>query len=240
MARPICILHLSDLHFSGSADADAKIVINSLLKDIERERATGAIIDIVIFSGDLVQAGKDSTVFDEAQKEFIEKVITAAGISSDCFFICPGNHDIDRDIVDKETYVEIGLSGYLKNREAINRFIGDSSKTALSDNMPEPFRRLNNFYGKIWFPRTHTSLISTPFVIAYSLPILDQNIGIACFNSAWRTTGAPNDVDQGNLIIGERAVDQAAEALKDTTIKVAVFHHPISLTASQLSTSTLC
>lgn len=115
MARPICILHLSDLHFSGSADADAKIVINSLLKDIERERATGAIIDIVIFSGDLVQAGKDSTVFDEAQKEFIEKVITAAGISSDCFFICPGNHDIDRDIVDKETYVEIGLSGYLKN-----------------------------------------------------------------------------------------------------------------------------
>ena len=178
MNRPLCILHLSDLHFSGSADADAKIVIGALLRDIERERKAGTIIDLIVFSGDLVQAGKNREAFDEARKDFIERVIAVAGISPDRFVICPGNHDIDRDVVDKDDYVEVGLLNVLQTRDAINRFVDKYSNTPQSGDMPEPFRRLNIFYEKQWSPRTKDALLSTPFVIALSFSILDQTVGI--------------------------------------------------------------
>src|SRR5215471_12437383 len=71
----------------------------------------------------------------------------------------------------------------------------------------------------------HTFL--TPFVSVYQFTIADKRIGFACLNSAWRATGEPKDVDKGNLVLGERAIDQAIEKLKDSDIKIAVFHHPM-------------
>ena len=61
----------------------------------------------------------------------------------------------------------------------------------------------------------------------YQFTIADKRIGFACLNSAWRATGEPKDVDKGNLVLGERAIDQAIEKLKDSDIKIAVFHHPM-------------
>jgi predicted MPP superfamily phosphohydrolase len=225
--RTICVLHLSDLHFSGSSDADSKIVIDALVKDIEGERKSGTTIDFIVFSGDLVKAGKDRRAFDEARKNFIDRVIAAAGISPDRFVSCPGNHDIDREIVEKDAWIEAGLLSFLKTKHVINKFVDEHSTATLSGNMPGPFKRLNNFYEKEWCTAAKDALLSTPFVLAFVFAIEDQKIGIACFNSAWRATGAPDGADQGNIIIGERAIDQAAAVLKDATLKIGVFHHPL-------------
>jgi len=226
--RPICILHLSDLHFRARADADAAIVIKALTKDIEREVNAGTKIDLIIFSGDLVNAGAEPAAFEEAEKFFIAEVTTAAGVSRDKFLICPGNHDINRDLVRKEAYVEVGLLAVLKNRSAINDFVDANSKTNTSANLDAPFRRLENFYQKMWSQHSSNACLSTPFALAHSFLILNQKVGVACLNSAWRATGEPDALDQGNLLIGERAIDQAAGALQDCDIRIAVFHHPIS------------
>jgi len=188
VARHICILHLSDLHFTGSADADSKIVITALLNDIAREIDSGTIIDLIVFSGDLVSAGANTTAFDEVYNDFIEKVTVAANLPIDRFVVCPGNHDIDRDVVKNELYVEAGLLAVLKSRSDINQFIDANSNADISASLSPPFHRLDNFYKKLWVPRVGNSLTCTPFVIVHALEVIDQKIGIACFNSAWRTT----------------------------------------------------
>ncbi|WP_082656399.1 hypothetical protein [Bradyrhizobium valentinum] len=54
----------------------------------------------------------------------------------------------------------------------------------------------------------------------------DGDIGVACFNTAWRCTGEAGDVDKGNLILGERVVDHAIDLVRSARIKIGVFHHP--------------
>jgi predicted MPP superfamily phosphohydrolase len=192
MTRPICILHLSDLHFSGTADADIKIVIAALVKDINREvNEKKTIIDLVVFSGDLVEKGGTLNLFEEAKKDFIEKVITAAKISGERFVICPGNHDIDRELVRREAWAEAGLLATLKSRHEINNFIDAHLSGDIAGTLAVPIQRLENYYKAVWLPRTGNATLVTPFVIAYNFSILNQDIGVACFNSAWRTTGEP-------------------------------------------------
>jgi 3',5'-cyclic AMP phosphodiesterase CpdA len=49
------ILHLSDLHFRGAEDHDAQIVLSALNAAVGQFLNKGNSIDLVIFSGDLVQ-----------------------------------------------------------------------------------------------------------------------------------------------------------------------------------------
>jgi len=226
LARPICILHLSDLHYGGMKDADTKIVIDALLKDIEREVGEGTVFDLVIFSGDLVGKCQEQTLFDEANNEVIAKIAEAAKLSDDQFVFCPGNHDLDREIVRKDSYVEVGLLSVLKNKTDINNFVDANAACDINGELPAPFQRLQTFYHAIWSKRVGSAVLANPFVLAQKFSILGHQIGVAAFNTAWRATGEPNDVDQGNLIIGERAVDLATTALKDFELKIAVFHHP--------------
>src|SRR4051812_30033165 len=104
MAR-LSILHLSDLHFVGLKSPDQKIVLEALLKDFRSEFQAARIRpDLVVFSGDLVQAGASLELFAEARREFIEPMAAAFGISAKRIIICPGNHDISKSVVDAEDY----------------------------------------------------------------------------------------------------------------------------------------
>jgi predicted MPP superfamily phosphohydrolase len=117
------ILHLSDLHLSSKNFADYSVVRAALLSRIGLQVDELGPPDIVIFSGDLVQGGSSVAEFEYAQKEFIEPVLHAAKVSSDRFFIVPGNHDIDRDSVRTEPELEKGLKLSLNDRASLNAFI---------------------------------------------------------------------------------------------------------------------
>ena len=225
----IKVLHLSDIHFRGKDDADQKIVIGGLTKSIARIVKEGGAFDVVVFSGDLVHPGSDAKLFAEAKSHVIDPIIAAAGVTEEAFFICAGNHDIDRNVVRRDKWVEPGLLATLKSRTEVNDFI-DAHKDfdIRTKPFPDPIKRLENYYLSIMVPAVGRALLTTPFVQVFKLNCDGKSIGLACFNSAWRTTGEPNDVDQGNLIVGERTVDQAAEALENADLRVAVVHHPIA------------
>lgn len=217
------ILHLSDIHYPGSSPADMKIVLEALICRLDEHSRKP---DIVIFSGDLAYRGSELDQFANAKTEFLDRVLEKCRLGSERLFICPGNHDIDKGIADQYHYVEAGLLQTLNDRGAINAFVDAHWDHPLKPT-PQPFQRLENFYTAAWMPPTSTCIFTNLFVSIYSVQVDGKAVGIACFNTAWRSTGKPDNVDRGNLILGERVVDFAAQQLKSADLRLAVFHHPL-------------
>lgn len=94
------ILHITDLHYSLTMGGLTKQrnLIASFLSDISNFKNN---IDLVIFSGDLVNIGDNDTVFNKASEEFLEPILKSLNLTKDKLIICPGNHDIDRNNVTK-------------------------------------------------------------------------------------------------------------------------------------------
>jgi len=220
------VLHLSDLHLSTKHQHDEEIVLKAAIEAIEARRDEAGAFDLVIFSGDLVNRGGDEHVFQTARSTFIKRFLEAASVSESQFVICPGNHDIDRDVVRKVGYVETGLLKTLTNRSDINKFIDDHWSQPISS-VPMPFARLSGFYGDVWSVGSDSCTSTNLFLKTYTIKQSDGDIGVACFNTAWRCTGEAGDVDKGNLILGERVVDHAIDLLRSARIKIGVFHHPL-------------
>lgn len=220
------IWHLSDLHLSAGKKADQDIVVQALNEKLAERVAAGNRPDIVVFSGDLVQAGSTNAHFRDANSSFVAPLLATAGVSRDNFFICPGNHDIDREYVRKNNWEEKGLLTSLRSRDEINSFIDTNAKGSLKNALPSPFNRLDHFYQTIWKPMAKGAIADNPLLIAKRLKVRDNSIGICLFNTAWRCTGEPDNADRGNLILGERIVDQAIKAVATDDFRIAVLHHP--------------
>lgn len=73
----LSILQFSDLHMSKGKEKQAKRLADALLRDVERiKQDTKTSPDLVLFSGDLVQAGSDGVdAFLFAHDCFIEPVM---------------------------------------------------------------------------------------------------------------------------------------------------------------------
>src|SRR5690606_26436814 len=73
----------------------------------------------------------------------------------------------------------------------------------------------------------HSPIRKTPFLSTHKLTIKHEiNAGVACFNTAWRATGEPDERDRRNILLGERNVDTAIADLSLCDLKIAMFHHP--------------
>lgn len=216
----ITILHISDLHWTDAKKGDMRIVLDGLAEDIVRVRDQYSIVpDLVMFSGDLVLAGEDRESFKLAEKELFDRVMSAANLNDRRRFIVPGNHDIQRKLVRDNEYVENGLRGTLIDVDKLNRFID-----TLSDKSPA-LERMTNFNQTMCIGKN--PIRTTSFVSTFKVRVGSEiEVGIACFNTAWRATGEPDERDRRNILLGERNVDLAIQDLNGTDIRIAMFHHP--------------
>ncbi|MBY3043685.1 metallophosphoesterase [Rhizobium leguminosarum] len=222
----LTILHLSDLHHRGTAAADQQIVVQALKDDIARIKRDHSV-DLMVFSGDLVQSGGTEASFKVAASDVLEPIATELSLPKAHVFICPGNHDVDREAVRKQGYIETGLIQTLKTRDSINSFVDQYISADISaDVLPEAFSRMRNFYNAVWHPMTAHGVVVTPFSAIQKINVNGVSVAVCTFNSAWRCTGEGGNVDKGNLIIGERVIDLAVQATKDVAVRIAVFHHP--------------
>ena len=222
----ITILYLSDLHYDPAKSQDSKIVIRALVEKIdENMRDTVLAPDLIFFTGDLVYAGTNYDSFLEVHQEFVVPILKATSLSTERFFICPGNHDIDREIVRSEPWIESGLLSTLGSVEEINKFM-DAVET-VPERGEKPLQRLHNWsrYEKEHYPQL--PIRQDAFLKTYSVSIEGITVGISCLNTAWRATGEGDRHEHGNLSMGERAVDHAISDLNNCKIKVALFHHPL-------------
>ena len=106
------ILHLSDLHLVKENPAmDALLMyLNRSMDEIQKDGG----IDLVIFTGDLIDKGgvgfgDINTAFKEFEEVVITPILEKLRLSKDRFVFIPGNHDTENDI--GKQYMKIGFLG---------------------------------------------------------------------------------------------------------------------------------
>jgi predicted MPP superfamily phosphohydrolase len=94
------VLHISDFHYSKRRQREQGIVVDALIADLKTLCIGHRKPDLIMFTGDLVQAaGID--LHDDAYDFLIDRVSKATGCSDERIFIAPGNHDLSWSGVEK-------------------------------------------------------------------------------------------------------------------------------------------
>ena len=133
-------LHLSDYHQNGT-DFNRQVVIDALIKDIERRTAIDpdlAKIDFIVFSGDIAYNGK-SEEYLAAKIELFDRLLKASRLSTDRLFIVPGNHDLDLNELD---LILKGLLDLLKSYDRVREWLNKEEHRAKA---LMPFHAFNDF-----------------------------------------------------------------------------------------------
>lgn len=220
------ILHLSDLHFEKTK-YNQEVVVRSFFKDL-RLQIEEHPIDVIVFSGDLVDKGFEIS-FEDVRNNFTQKILEICHLDGSRLFMVPGNHDLDKKVVDDNPYIEVGLSTELSSLDKVNSFI---DRLVKGDAVTLPaFDRLKNYTVFEKSIRGKTAILDLPTVQTYQFDVNGLSVGCACFNTAWRCTGAPKDADKGKLLVGERSIDLARDSISSSDISLAIFHHPLEYLA---------
>jgi predicted MPP superfamily phosphohydrolase len=215
------ILHFSDTHIRRENDPDFKhFILKPFLADL-KEQTLKTKFDIVCLTGDIVDKGAIS--FDDRAKWhetfrncLVNPILLELKLTPDNFFFVPGNHDMWRD--KDSNIIETGMSQTLKTIEAVNTHIDSNSQEGISRTIPfKTFEK--EFYCN--FPECKQTMYHSLF----KTKVDTDKVGIACFNSAWRSYSEVTD--RHNLIIGERQITEAKEFLDDCCVRIAIVHHPI-------------
>lgn len=227
------ILHLSDLHITPSCDPDT--LLGPLLTDL-RDRHEGLSLeklDFIVISGDITNRASPAE-FEKA-RIVVSTLAQNVGLSAGRLLIVPGNHDLDW---------ECKVYDFKKKRHVDPKILVEGSFVAqgdgylLRDDAKYP-ERFHNFSHHFYHPLLLTEYPLDP--ASQGLPTLfaTEKLQFFLFNSAYeideefheRSGLAPGAIARA-LDAGRRQEREARErgelGPKDTVLKLAVFHHPVS------------
>ena len=211
------ILHISDSHIQKKDIVEIKEIVQKMIEDINKVQEEQNInIDLICFTGDLIQRG-DKSIDDEGQwglamEILVNPLINALNLPLDKFVFVPGNHEVDiRKIVKA---LENGLQE--KSLDKINGLMEDFDPSYRS--------RLEYFYDIVRKNQPDAEF----GILGYSCrkEINGINVGLACVDSAWRSSGKGIS-ERGNLYIGLKQLKELYANIEDTDLKICLMHHPI-------------
>lgn len=219
------IIHFSDFHLDKSKLTQFNNIVYYLehaLKEIQQE----APIDLVLFTGDMINQGGNS--FDDTEKAFdtfktifIERLCKSINLDYKHFIFTIGNHDVCRKKDNKAT--ELGLSQMLVDlktvADIINNEDSDNSINRISDY--KNFER--DFYTNLYNTKDYKY---SKFCSNFKLKIDNHSIGISALNTAWRCW--ESNKDKNNIWMGVSQIQNSLEFLDDCEFKIAIAHHHYS------------
>ncbi|MEK3687883.1 metallophosphoesterase family protein [Paenibacillus sp. FSL R10-2736] len=219
------IIHLSDFHIASNSIKDTfNFIVEALVKDLAQYN-NDKKIDLIIFSGDLIDKGGQrfesiEHAFSEFETYVASPLLEALNLSKEHFIFVPGNHDIDRNADSHNT--EIGLRSTLCNETAVSQFIEDNKKN------PDEIKRIipfKNFERKYHLHTPNSEI--TNFHSTYHYKYNNKEVGISAFNTAWRCYDS--DHDNNNILLGIKQAKEAKKQIEKTDFKIAVIHHQLDL-----------
>ena len=223
-------LHLSDLHFkSGKASEkfNREIVLKALWRDIKKQAASGLEPDFVVFTGDVAYHGR-ANEYKAAWKKFFEPLLSVTDLFNDKVFVVPGNHDVDWDKID--FVIANGMFGLRTDSDQINQFLSAEQDRTYAFRKFDAYAEFVNTY----FAET-SAFNETDYFYTHSIEIQgNRRLAIMGLNSAWMSACVKDArggmLDQGNLLIGERQLEEAldqTEKPEKPGIRIALLHHPL-------------
>lgn len=227
----LCWLHLSDIHFRPSHEWRDATARAALLEHLDRQiKQHGLKIDLIFCTGDIAfGALRDQPL--EAQyalaQDFFENILRICGGASgplpkDRLFVVPGNHDVDRGLIDRaaqRTWTEWGQDSQARQEQrAIENEFARPSGAAR-----KALERLDAYaaFTRAFLPH----LDAKPQLhYAHTITIAGVKVGIGGFNSAWTCAG---DEDDRRLWLGAQPQFNAMRAaLDDADLRIGLIHHP--------------
>lgn len=231
----LSILHISDFHFSKRKQREQGIVVDALIRDLEKICIGHRRPDLVLFTGDLVQAaGVDLHI--EAYDFLLDRVSKATGCSDERIFIVPGNHDLSWT----------GLTDFRDEHNTWRSLLGNATEVdklnelyyagAFDEAVTRKFLNyveLERFLGGD--ERRKARRLSTAFVTVDRIDAL--NVDIVTFNTAVLSTGGHKDFepDERKLAVPEYAMIEAAKCLTEGSLRIFLTHHPFGMLTEQSS-----
>ncbi len=214
--KTLNILHISDAHIQKKDENEISELVQKLIKDIQRvQKQQDLNIDLICFTGDLIQSGKNATCnecqWEMANSAMIEPLLSGLNLTRENFIIVPGNHEVDTSKIVGAT--EKGL--LVDSLEEINANIKEMHESYLE--------RLSYFYDGI--RNMYNDVITEKIGYAFNRIINGINVGIVCLDTAWRSSGR-GEVEKGIMYVGEQQIRDLYKHIKSSEIKICLMHHP--------------
>src|ERR1700675_225927 len=199
--RPICWLHISDIHMRVTTAWSQDVVLKAMCDDIWRQRSDGISPDFILVTGDLAFSGQADEY--KLVASFFDALVSASGVHKDRIFCIPDNPDITRD---RHKMCFLGCRHFAQSQNEIDELLTprrDDLETLLK--RQEQYRNFQSSY------LTEQSREWTADWLGYvsSLTIEDLDVAIVGYDSAWLADGRMGD--NGKLLIGERQVINGME-----------------------------
>lgn len=108
--KRLTFVHLSDIHFREGIAGTVHDIDSALREAIEVDLLAelgklGATLDGILVTGDIAFAGKSAEY--TTAKTWLRKIAGSVGLDpGDIVYCVPGNHDVDRDVVDKSVTIK--------------------------------------------------------------------------------------------------------------------------------------
>lgn len=210
-------IHISDIHFAPDA-YDRRPAFRPFLDDLSTQvgKLTGETF--LLLSGDIAGAGSKKEDFSSFLDQ-LDPILTNAGLPKSRRICVPGNHDISRDVIEKnflehESIIKMGL-----DEDAFNSYI--KTHGVVFD---------EKFEGYLAFEKSFATYGVGSSLVGGSGHSISDDLGIFCANSAFFSSGGieyrgERVLDIHRLAIGTR--DLANWLHQDThKLRVFVCHHP--------------
>ena len=216
-ARPIRLLHLSDIHVRAGTAWDADPVVRALARFVGAEVRDGLVPDLIAITGDLTFAGKAEEYALAA--EWLRGQLWPAlpgSLPRERLLLVPGNHDADRGRVGKGArQIQDGQLAE-RSQDAIAEILNNDDDRDL---VLKRHGAYLDFYGD-W--------LGEPQPLPWwqrLIEIRGQRLHLAGLDSAWMACG---DQDRGRLLLGRWQLNHTVlyPHAEGADWRLAPLHHP--------------
>ena len=236
MTEPIFSwLHISDLHL-GYIDSYRSWVklkeafINDLKENcsnsaITDERLSGVIYNpnAIFITGDIVYSGKKHEY--KLASELLNAIWEITGLGPDRTFVVPGNHDVNRTVVETNAVHKLAYSNLASTDLSKESWIAALQEWWDSKELQRLFRK--KFANFISFAKECTSNRHGNLFYSNIFLVNERKIAILGVNSALISWEAKEDYKRG-LWIGRPQVEELVSELKGkgVSLVICLVHHP--------------
>lgn len=213
----IRIIHLSDIHYRQNWEENQGIVLNNFFSDLEKQiLLTPNDTYYLIISGDFVLAGEDNQLFEDFLNIF-DLELSKLNIPKSNRFCVPGNHDIERNIIDTKFIEHDSVVKRKMNEKEFNDYVSKSENI-----FREKFKNYISFSNR--FSQLYNSEVDNFTGNGY---FITDKISIYCLNTSICSSGGFKNIDdKGYLGIDTRHLHKWISDNK-SSVKILVMHHPI-------------
>jgi len=186
------IIHLADLHYRLGWVEDHGIVLDMFFKDLSQQinQVDGTNLYLA-FSGDFVQSGKDSELFNDLFLHFNDK-LNSLNIPKSRRICVPGNHDVSIENISEKIVEHEGVVSQGLNEHQFNDYIL-RQPNVLTDKFSQ-YKTFENRFAE--FGVLGTTVTGAGWEIA-------DDIGVYCLNTALCSSGGVEGRD-GKKILDKR------------------------------------